>query len=234
MREHAVVNILTQVCEDRDFSEWHQGCPWCTVWVVLTDTPLLQMTVQVTRNVLKDLLLPRYLRQPHITIAYRGLTSGNAVQHPAAEFTAQQLQADVATLQTCKLQPFFIHIQGASSFATVPYLAIQKDEGRHRLHQLQRSLSSTVDDQSEQDYTPHITLGHYAQSVKMTTVQTMLHKTLAHQPAVELLVERLHLVRYDTRDIAGPLVTEGFFDLRNQCYQAQPTAILRMPGMRCG
>ena len=68
----------TEVCEDRDFAEWHQGRPWCGVWVVRAEAPRVQALVQVARSALRPWLLPRYARQPHITLAYRGLMPRDA------------------------------------------------------------------------------------------------------------------------------------------------------------
>lgn len=43
----------TEVCEDRDFAEWHQGRPWCGVWVVRAEAPRVQALVQVARSALR-------------------------------------------------------------------------------------------------------------------------------------------------------------------------------------
>ena len=94
----------SQACEDRDFSEWHQGCPWCAVWVVLIKSEALNATVHAARHALGDALLARYERQPHLTLAYRGLC--DASQHAAAEFNPERLQDDLATLQALAQPPF--------------------------------------------------------------------------------------------------------------------------------
>ena len=89
----------TEVCEDRDFAEWHQGRPWCGVWVVRAEAPQVQALVQVARSALRSWLLPRYARQPHITLAYRGLMPRDAAD-TQAEFGLPQLLADVQALQS--------------------------------------------------------------------------------------------------------------------------------------
>ena len=119
--------VLTQVCENRDFTEWHQGCAWCAVWVLLLRGPALAQRVQRARLALGDWLWPGYARQPHVTIAYRGLMAcGDA--HPAATFGVEQLRADVQRLQQALHGPATLRVYGSSSFSTVPYLCVAQED----------------------------------------------------------------------------------------------------------
>lgn len=124
----------TEVCEDRDFAEWHQGRPWCGVWVVRAEAPRVQALVQVARSALRPWLLPRYARQPHITLAYRGLMPRDAAD-TQAEFGLPQLLADVQALQAAQLPPFAWQLQGVGSFSTVPYLALSHSPALHIAHE---------------------------------------------------------------------------------------------------
>ena len=211
----------TQACEDCDFVEWHQGCPWCAVWVLRVDVPQLEQWVASARGAMAPWLLPRYARQPHVTVAYRGLMDG-PVAHCAAEFGALQWQQDVQTLQAAATAPWVLQLGGVGSFSTVPYIGVMLDG---TLQHVQRVLAASQDEQGWQ-YVPHVTLGHFSQQVPMTQVMQPLRDCGVGDAILQIPVEALWLARYRTEDIAGPLHFEGCFDLRTQTYQAQPGALL--------
>ncbi|WP_370680855.1 2'-5' RNA ligase family protein [Comamonas sp. GB3 AK4-5] len=217
------VPSLTQPCEDRDFAEWHQGCPWCAVWVVLVHDAAVAASVQAARHALGAALLPRYARQPHLTLAYRGLCAADG--HPQAEFGAARLQADLAALQALQQLPFSVQLQGLGSFTTVPYLCVTQGAaelaGLHQALQRQPPVAGWR-------YVPHLTLGHYAQALPMLALVERLHALGIGQPALPLQVEQLALVRYATQDIAGPLTAEGVWDLQQQRYFPAPEALLAL------
>lgn len=217
--------VLTQVCENRDFTEWHQGCAWCTVWVLLLRGPALAQRVQRARLALGDWLWPGYARQPHVTIAYRGLMAcGDA--HPAATFGVEQLRADVQRLQQALHGPATLRVYGSSSFSTVPYLCVAQEDAAL----LQQWHQVLVPQPPEPDwaYVPHVTLGHYARAVPVQQVQQRLNAALAGLSPVVCPTPQLWLVRYRTHAIAGPLVAEGYLDLTSRRYVTLPGALLRL------
>lgn len=206
-------SLLTQVCEDRDFVQWHRGCPWCAVWVVRVDHAQVHALVQQTRGAIAPWLLPRYARQPHITVAYRGLMAGD-VPHPNAAFTAQHLRQDIQTLQAAGLAAASVQLGGAGSFTTVPYIAVQP-------HPLLDAAHAALYAQAPYpgwQYVPHVTLGHFAQQLPMAQVLQTLQQAPAAGVQWQATVDALWLARYESRDIAGPLTFEGRFDLRTQSY----------------
>ena len=205
----------TQACEDRNFVEWHRGCLWCAVWVLRVDVPGVDAWVAQARDRLAPWLLPRYERQPHITLAYRGLMP--------AEFVQAQQHADVRALQQAQLSPFAVRIQGTGSFSTVPYLGV---DASTMLLQAHAALVATAP-YPDWQYVPHVTLGHYGCQVPMEMVLPALQAASAaiHAP-VDVAVDALWLARYRTDDIAGPLSYEGRFDLQTQTYQANSEALI--------
>lgn len=214
--------LLTQACEDRDFVEWHGGCPWCAVWVLRTDVPAVECAVAQARAAVAPWLLPRYARQPHVTVTYRGLMAG-APPHPRAEFDGAQLQRDVQALQAAALQPFALQLEGVGSFSTVPYLAVAPHPVLQHAHELLMAHSPYPD----WHYVPHVTLGHYACVLPVATVLAQLQSAgVAAQPVP---VQAIWLARYRTDDVAGTLFFEGCFDLRTQRYHAAPGALLLAP-----
>lgn len=215
--------VYTQACEDRDFAEWHRGCPWCAVWLLRVEQPEVVAMVAQARAHLAPCLLPRYARQPHITLAYRGLMAAEGAW-PHAEFGAQQLQADVRALQAAQLQPFALRLQGVGSFSTVPYLAVASPApaGLGAAHE---ALAAHAPYPGWR-YVPHLTLGHYGAAWPLATVLAQLQKGVPPAWHCEVEVSALWLARYRTDDIAGRLHFEGRFDLRTQSYQAEPGALM--------
>lgn len=211
---------LSQPCEDRDFAEWHQGCPWCAVWVVLIDSEAVNATVQAARHLLGDALLTRYARQPHLTLAYRGLC--DATPHAAAEFAAEHLQADLHTLKALAQPPFAVQLQGVGSFTTVPYLSVT--QGADVLTRLHDALQPWPPEPGWH-YQPHVTLGHYARELPLLWAVDHLQSAGVGLPQLSIDVQQLALVRYASHDIAGPLVVEGLWDLQRQQYQPQHGAL---------
>lgn len=210
---------LSLPCDDRDFAEWHQGCPWCAVWVVLLDDTLTRRAVAAGRAALGDCLLPRYARQPHITVAYRGLCSGGD-RHPAKEFDLPALRRDLDVLRRGAFQPFALQLQGVGSFTSVPYLAVA--EGSGPLAALHAAL---VPQEPAPDwrYVPHVTLGHYGARMPLAHALQKLDGVGAGFSLQA--VSQLALMRYASADIAGPLVLEGVFDLASGRYSAAPEAL---------
>lgn len=221
MNQPAPFPLETQACEDRDFAEWHRGCPWCAVWLLRAETPAVQQQLGRARAALGPWLLPRYARQPHVTLAYRGLMAGSE-PHPHAEFGRPQWQRDVQALQAAKLQPFVLEMGGVGSFTTVPYLAVAPSPALAQLHEVLAAQAPYPDWR----YVPHVTIGHYAQQLPMPQVMAQLQGSGVGDPAVQLPVQALWLARYRTQDIAGSLHFEGHFDLRTQAFEAQPGALL--------
>lgn len=212
----------TEVCEDRDFAEWHQGRPWCGVWVVRAEAPRVQALVQVARSALRSWLLPRYARQPHITLAYRGLMPRDAAD-TQAEFGLPQLLADVQALQAAQLPPFAWQLQGVGSFSTVPYLALSHSPALHIAHE---ALMARMP-YPGWHYVPHITLGHYGRRLPLAEALQALQSSVPGGPLYAAQADALWLARYRSSDIAGPLYFEGRFDLATQQYVAEPEALLQ-------
>ena len=212
----------TEVCEDRDFAEWHQGRPWCGVWVVRAEAPRVQALVQVARSALRPWLLPRYARQPHITLAYRGLMPRDAAD-TQAEFGLPQLLADVQALQAAQLPPFAWQLQGVGSFSTVPYLALSHSPALHIAHEALMARTPYPG----WHYEPHITLGHYGRRLPLAEALQALQSSVPDGPLHAAQADALWLARYRSSDIAGPLYFEGRFDLATQQYVAEPEALLQ-------
>ena len=219
MPDTAPTPLITTPCEDRDFIEWHQGCPWAAVWVFLADTPQVNKFVEISRKSISSWLLDRYQRQPHITVAYRGLTDTIHTRH--VEFNSEKLISDIHILKKLKLQNIELEINGFGSFDTVPYLSIKKTNQLQKIHNnLNKNLSS-----NQSQYTPHITIGHYSSQCLTSEVIHHLYNHLKIN-SFRITTNFLHLVRYKTSDIAGSLYVEGQFDFLKSKYYPHKDSLL--------
>ena len=220
---HLPDDAYTQACEDRDFVEWHHGCPWCAVWVLRIDSAQVQQWMAAGRSSIAPYVLARYARQAHVTVAYRGLMA-DAQPHPRATFSQVDLQRDIAQLKAAGLAPLALQLQGVGSFATVPYIGVQAGLALQQWHE---ALAAQHAPDFEGRYVPHLTLGHYACAMPVAKVLQYLQQVLPAGVLWQSSISRLWLARYRSHDIAGPLYWEGCLDVRTGRYEAQPDALLQ-------
>lgn len=190
----------TLACEDRDFPEWHGGCRHAMVWAVDADVSAVRAAVEEARELLADVLLPRYARQPHVTFAYAGLVPSPGARPGEAPCAPGRLASDIAALCRLAARPFTVRLAGWGSFPMVPYLAAEAPE----LHAAHRAVAAG-------GYVPHVTLGHYSVSRPLTDIAARVEGWAP--PAVEVTVREWLLLAYETHDIAGPLTTLGRLSL---------------------
>lgn len=201
----------TVACRDRDFAEWHGGCTHALVWAILVDTDGVREAVGDARGRLSGLLLPRYDRQPHVTLAYAGLMPAAGSTPIEEPVDATRLIQAVDALRASGTRPFGLRVSGWGSFEMVPYLAVDAPE----LHTAHRALHPNADSTS---YVPHVTVGHYAESRPMDDVAARLDPW-ARGP-IDVEVREITLLAYETRDIAGPLTVVGILSLDDGAWTA--------------
>lgn len=196
---------------DRDFPEWHGGCEHAMVWTLEVDCAQVRAEVAATRDLLGSLLLPRYERQPHITVAFGGLVPRAGARPADHIYSTAELRADLTRLAALQTSPLCVRIPARDTFSTAPYLAVDCEA----LMPLHRAL--TVGRPSGIAYTPHVTVGHYGVAVPIAEVERRFG--LAPAPSLSLRVSELTLARYETRDIAGALTPVGRFALDTGAWQ---------------
>ena len=192
----------TIACEDRDFPEWHGGRAHALVWALLLDGPDVQECVDAARMRLQGLVLPRYERQPHVSVAFAGL----AEEPGLPGYAEEHLAADLATITPLLEGPVEILSAGWGSFPMVPYLAVESDW----LHKARVELDRHAAELQQMTYVPHVTLGHWCGNWPRAEVMDLLGPPL---PSHIWRVRELSLLRYVASDIAGPLETVGSVDL---------------------
>lgn len=192
---------MTIACEDRDFPEWHHGIAHAYLWGFRTPT-----TLGPARAALDGLLLPRYDREPHVTVAYCGLAD--------EEFDANQLAADLTRLAPLCRGPVQIVAKQWGSFLPSPMLEVASPW----VHEAHLALSVGLPHRIPTPYTPHITVGFYAVSVPLAEPLVRLAALPLPEP---FEISTLQLLRYDTHDIAGPLTLVGELDLTTGGYASR-------------
>ena len=191
---------------DRDFTEWHGGCSRALVWALDVDTPAVRGHVAEAAARLDGLLLARYARQPHVTLAYAGLVPEPGATPSEPPYGDARRRRDVAMLETSGVRPFQLSIGGWGTFPMAPYL----DATAVEVARLQTVLASPTDH-------PHVTLGLYAVEVEMAEVEARMAGF--SPPPMTLTVDEVALMSYATDDIAGPLTTVGTLSLADGAWR---------------
>lgn len=194
--------------EVRDFHEWHLGRPRYAVWAVALSAGPWDERVAVAQRALDGLLIPGYRRQLHITLHACGFPAKEARFDD--DFLSMQFQAQCEALCELALQPFDLHIGGAGSFATAPYLEVHDGEGA--LSRVREALAVGGDEFRDTEYVPHVTVGLYGGIHPVSDVAALLAPFRDVSPLC-VQVDRLALMAYDSRVIGGPLETLCEFDL---------------------
>lgn len=192
----------TIACQDRDFPEWHGGRHHALVWALELDAPGLQHVVDAARTRLDGLLLPRYDRQPHVTVAFAGL----GAQPGLPGYDDLRLAQDLASLKPLVRGSVELRPTGWGSFPMVPYLGV----GSQWLVDAHRVLDRGAGEAHGMGYVPHVTLGHWCGRWPRRAVLDRLEAPL---PTHTWRVGALSLMRYETHDIAGELEPVGRLDL---------------------
>ena len=202
---------LTLRNEQRDFPEWHLGRPHYALWALDVDVPALRQRVAAADGHLSGLLLADYCRQPHVTLSLCGFPS--ACPQQADDFGAAALAAQLAALRRAQPRPFDIEVGALASFASVPYLAVQDAGGQ--IAALRECLAGGSLNDSCGTYTPHVTVGLYADAWPMSQVQARL-ASFAGAEALRLRIAGISLLSYASAHIGGALACRARYDFQSE------------------
>jgi len=191
----------------RDFAEWHLGRPHYLLWAIDVDTPQVRQRVLAAQGQLSGLLLDDYSRQPHVTLSLCGFPS-TAPCH-ADDFGAAALHGQVARLQHESPRPFEIRIGSLNSFASAPYLEVD-DAGAH-IARLRACLAPGERKHPDGSYTPHVTVGLYADAWPTRDIHDRLCRFAGGAP-LDLRIERISLFGYRSAEIGGALTRFADYD----------------------
>jgi 2'-5' RNA ligase len=199
----------------RDFPEWHLGRPRYALWALDVDVAPVRQRVQAAQSHLAEFLLGGYQRQPHITLTLCGFPT-NTPRH-ADDFGPETLRAQLDALRQARPEPFEIDIGALDSFTSAPYLTV-RDAGGH-IAALRRHLAAGDRNEPDGAYTPHVTVGLYADAWPTAAVQARLDNFACGVP-LRLRVTGVSLMAYAAGEISGLLtrVADYGFDSSALCW----------------
>ena len=182
-----------------DFPEWHHGRENYAVWILQLEDGAIWEKFKAAREHLDGYLLEPYPRQPHITLFVCGFLADKPQYND--DFTHDQLQMQVRTLEKAEISSFEIEIGGFNSFASAPYLEVRDpEEGIVRLRKI---LSHGAKEIRTTTYTPHLTVGLY--SGKFLSEDVMSRMATFSNIPIPWKVEGVTLATYQAREFAGRL-----------------------------
>ena len=184
----------------RDFPEWHLGRPRYALWALNVDIAPVRSRMLAAQQHLDGLLLDGYQRQPHITLSLCGFPC-ETPQAPD-DFGAESLRTQIATLRRAQPQPFEIDIGNLASFTSVPYLTVNDADGN--IAKLRDCLAPGAANDASGSYTPHVTVGLYADAWPTSQVQARLNRFACEAP-LRLRIASASWVSYAAAVIGGPL-----------------------------
>lgn len=196
--------MTTIACEDRDFTEWRGGAEHVLIWAVLVDVDGVRAAVDQARARWADVLLPRYERQPHVTLGYGGPVAAEGMAPADPVYTQERLDADRRALERLDLAPFDVRIGGWGTFEMSPYLRAEATE--------LEVMAEALGEGRRRAYVPHVTVGHYSVAVPLASVAERAEGWEFDELVVP--VRRVSLLRYEAADIAGPLEEITAVELR--------------------
>ena len=187
---------------DQDFSHWHGGCQQALVWALDVDREEVRARQERAQQLLGDLLISRYCRQPHVTVLFAGLNP-EPVTHPTGRiYSIADRDRDIAALTSSDIGPIELSIGGWATFQMAPYLEVSSDT----VHELRHAMVG-----STPEYVPHVTIGLYAVDTDLDEVRERM-AGFDPDPLI-VRVDSITLMSYASSDIAGKLTTIGRVDL---------------------
>lgn len=216
--EHSIANI------QRDFVEWHRGRPHYLLWALELDREPVRTRLAAAQQHLRALLLPGYERQAHITLSLCGFPA----RQPAAadEFGRTLLERQLQALDALPTRSFSLQIGALDSFSSAPFLTIEAEDGwTERLH---RCLELSPVPGADTPFRAHLTVGLYAGCWPLDAVRRQLER-FDPGPALQLPVDKLHLLAYDSAAIGGPLYPVLSYALERKQWQLDAAAAAVLP-----
>jgi len=215
---------FTLPSECRDFVEWHLGRSPYLFWAVDLDTPVVRQQIDRAVMQLDGLLLGAYRRQPHVTLDVCGFPDDEP-RYPD-DFGPEVLHAQCQALRAARLACFEIEIGGLASFSSAPYLEVADHGGG--LAAVRKCLAVDGANRLTGAFTPHLTVGLYADAWPAAMVHSRLASFAAGEP-LRCQIERISLMSYAPSEIGGPLRRVGSFHLAPGSMRWHDAANLLIP-----
>ena len=186
----------------RDFPEWHRGRPLYLLWALDLDVPSVEQRLQAAREHLAGLLLGDYRRQAHVTLSLCGFPSRSP--RLPDDFSEETLRTQIDRLEAARPGAFEVEIGALASFSSAPYLTVNESDHGGHIARLRRCLEMGDINAQKGRYTPHVTVGLYADAWPTAAVQRRL-SAFACDKRLPLQVRSVSLMSYAASDIGGEL-----------------------------
>ncbi|MBS1228184.1 MAG: hypothetical protein H6R17_1461 [Proteobacteria bacterium] len=195
----------------QDFVDWRQGRSRYAVWAIRLDLPSLCAASARMRRHLADYLLPRYDRQPHITLRICGFPGPD--QGLGDDYTPATFGAQIEFLERALLRPFSIAVGGPATFPSAAYFSVRDDEGG--IARIQQALVGDGPGEKDFPYVPHVTFGLYRGRFRVAEVLQRM-RSCPDPISAQFTISELVLMTYQASVITGPLTACCAFDLEQQ------------------
>ena len=186
----------------REYPDWHRGRPRYYVWAIDAGASPVNDRLRGHRERLEPRLIAPYARQAHITLGVCGFL-GQVVQYND-DVTPERIDDQARCVQALKLQPFTLHVGGANSFASAPFLEVA-DRGE-TLASLRQVLTGGDAEYRTSPYVAHVTIGIYSDDHATTEIARLLRDR--DEEPIAVAVNAIGLYSYAATSIGSPLRLE--------------------------
>lgn len=149
----------------QDYVDWHKHRPHFCLWYIEIDDKDILQYCQIKQAEFAQFLVPNYQRPFHITLFVNGFWQNSKVYDD--DFIQNNLDRQVATLQSLNLKPFALNLTHLHSFDNCLSIKIADNDN---LTLIRKHLKTTHHEISPSVYLPHITLGFYRQNFLKKTI----------------------------------------------------------------
>jgi len=195
----------------KDFVDWRLGRKRYAVWAIRLDLPSLCAANARMRRHLANYLLPRYDRQPHITLRICGFLGPD--KGLGDDYTPVTFGAQIEFLERALLRPFSITIGSPGTFPSAAYFSVRDDKGG--IARIRQALVGDGPGEKDFPYVPHVTFGLYRGRFRIAEVLQRMY-SCPDPISAQFKINELVLMTYQASVITGPLTACCEFDLEQQ------------------
>ena len=185
-----------------DYPEWHKGRPRYSLWAIDADTEPVNERLRHHRTRLHDHLVQPNARQAHITVAVSGFLSPEALHDD--DITPGLVELQGLRVRALSLPPFTLHVGGANSFASAPFLEVADPEDA--LAMIRQALTPDGREFRTTAYVPHVTIGIYDGEHDIEQLARLMEP--GPEDAIAVAVSAIGFYSYEAHHMGSPLRLE--------------------------
>ena len=185
-----------------DYPNWHKGRPRYYLWAIDADTGPVNERLRHHRTRLRGYLVQPDARQAHITVAVSGFLGPETLHDD--DITPELVELQALRVRALSLPPFTLHVGGANSFASAPFLEVADPEGA--LTEIRQALTPDGREFRTTAYVPHVTIGIYSGDHAVAQLAPLLAADRAD--AIAVAVNAIGFCSYEASHLGSPLRLE--------------------------